>query len=98
MINVYENDIVNINRRTVDALKNVTWTVVATRCRIVRSTKYVKQPTGELKASTIQMYLPFSTTINHGDKVTVNGQDHDIIVINEKQLFSTNHHKEVFLS
>lgn len=98
MINVYKNDTVTIKRRTVDALKNVTYTTTTTGGRIVRDTKYVQGPTGELVASTIQIYLSFTTSIDHGDKVTVDGVDREILQINEKQLFSTNHHKEVFLS
>jgi hypothetical protein len=76
----------------------VTYTTTTTLGRIERSTKWIKKDTGELTASSTQIYFSYSVPLAHGDKVTVDGLDHDVLLIDEKQLFSTNHHKKVYLS
>ena len=103
MINVYKNELVTIKRRTADALKNVTYSTSTILARVERATKWVKSQTGELVASTIQIYFSFPTPagagiIAHGDKIAIDSRDRDIMSIDEKQLFSTNHHKVVYLS
>ena len=98
MINVYQNTSLPLITITLDKFNEPTESSTSYDVRLEESTEVIDNVAGVLITSRIQIYFSSDVTLSHQDRITINGQDHKILRIDEPKAFSMSFYKKVWLS